>query len=103
MHFESPLNRRVEAQVRSKLANLCGAPRHMPEQLRFEAPQPKDGGPPDTLPRPRPVAALECQQFAQVGGCAGFCRGMIASHENVAGVSIAQCTANCLEKFHCKR
>jgi len=91
-------------QALSKLDTYKGLPDTCTNNCGFGAEpgggaQPPAGVPPQAKPPPGP----ECQQFAEVGGCRGFCEGMIGGNEAAAGISIAQCTANCLEKFHCER
>jgi hypothetical protein len=94
----------TEAQALSKLATYAALPETCANNCGFGAASPGGGGGGPGVPPPTgPVPSLECQEFAKVGGCAGFCKGMIAGHEDAAGVSIAKCTADCLEKFHCER
>lgn len=98
-----PMDMQVtEQQARNRLAAYAARPDTCPNNCGFGAASSGGGGgPAGGPPRPRPAPSPECQELAKVGGCAGFCRGMIAGHESAAGVSIAQCTQNCLGKYHC--
>lgn len=97
-----PMDMQVtEAQARSKLTTYSALPDTCPNNCGFGAAS-SGGGGGVVPPRPAPPGpSPECQKLAQYGGCRGFCQGMIAGNESAAGISVAQCVTNCINKYHC--
>ncbi|MCB1443815.1 MAG: hypothetical protein KDJ72_12415 [Methyloceanibacter sp.] len=100
-----PMDMQVsEAQAIAKQKAYAGLPDTCPNNCGAGPPG-QDGNTAraPVPPKQGPAPAPECQKFAQVGGCSGFCNGMAAGYESTLGAEIKKCISDCLDKFHCKQ